>query len=214
MGLGIGLQLGARAAQQGPQQIPCPQRATDRHTRQALHTRAAQQTKQQGFRLIISMLRGQQHLVDTETGRKGCVAGSARRLFKTGTRSHLHIFNLQWHGQGRTQFTAMGRPSIGRNLQAVTGTVAQVQPDVSVQLDLGPQFEVRGRGLQARLTGQLNLRSTVALPAPRVFGEVRTASGSYRAYGQLLTIENGEMVFNGPYDDPALDILAIRPMGR
>lgn len=102
----------------------------------------------------------------------------------------------------------------GRNLQAVTGTVAQVQPDVSVQLDLGPQFEVRGRGLQARLTGQLNLRSTVALPAPRVFGEVRTASGSYRAYGQLLTIENGEMVFNGPYDDPALDILAIRPMGR
>ncbi|MGI9216908.1 MAG: translocation/assembly module TamB domain-containing protein [Hydrogenophaga sp.] len=102
----------------------------------------------------------------------------------------------------------------GRNLQAVTSTVAQVQPDVSVQLDLGPQFDVRGRGLQARLTGQLNLRSTVALPAPRVFGEVRTASGSYRAYGQQLTIENGELVFNGPYDDPALDILAIRPMGR
>lgn len=101
----------------------------------------------------------------------------------------------------------------GRNLQAVTGTVAQVQPDVSVDMDLGPQFEVRGRGLQARLTGQLNLRSTVALPAPRVFGEVRTASGSYRAYGQLLSIENGALVFNGPYDDPALDILAIRPMG-
>ena len=102
----------------------------------------------------------------------------------------------------------------GRNLQAVTSTLAQVQPDVSVDLDLGPQFEVRGRGLQARLTGQLNLRSTVARPAPRVFGEVRTASGSYRAYGQQLTIENGELVFNGPYDDPALDILAIRPMGR
>ncbi len=99
----------------------------------------------------------------------------------------------------------------GRNLPQGTSTVAQVQPDVSVQLDLGPQFEVRGRGLQARLTGQLNLRSTPALPAPRVFGEVRTASGSYRAYGQKLSIENGELVFNGPYDDPALDILAIRP---
>jgi translocation and assembly module TamB len=101
----------------------------------------------------------------------------------------------------------------GRNLQAVTSTVAQVQPDVSVQLDLGDRFEVRGRGLQTRLTGQLNLRSTVTQPAPRVFGEVRTASGSYRAYGQQLTIENGALVFNGPYDDPALDILAIRPMG-
>lgn len=101
----------------------------------------------------------------------------------------------------------------GRNLQQGTTTVAQVQPDVSVQLDLGPQFDVRGRGLQARLTGQLTLRSTPALPAPRVFGEVRTASGSYRAYGQNLSIENGSLTFNGPYDDPALDILAIRPMG-
>ena len=100
----------------------------------------------------------------------------------------------------------------GRNLQAVTSTVAQVQPDVSVDLDLGPQFEVRGRGLQARLTGQLNLRSTVALPAPRVFGEVRTASGTYRAYGQQLNIESGVMRFNGPYDDPALDIRAMRKL--
>lgn len=102
----------------------------------------------------------------------------------------------------------------GRNLPQGTGTVAQVQPDVSVQLDLGPQFDVRGRGLQARLTGQLQLRSTPALPAPRVYGVVRTASGSYRAYGQRLTIETGELSFNGPYDDPALNVLAIRPMAR
>lgn len=101
----------------------------------------------------------------------------------------------------------------GRNLPQGTSTVAQVQPDVSVELDLGPQFDVRGRGLQTRLKGQLSLRSTPALPEPRVFGEVRTVSGSYRAYGQQLTIENGILAFNGPYDDPALDILAIRPMG-
>lgn len=102
----------------------------------------------------------------------------------------------------------------GRNLPQGTSTVAQVQPDVSVDIDLGPQFEVRGRGLQARLTGQLNLRATPALPAPRVFGEVRVATGSYRAYGQNLVISNGALIFNGPYDDPALNILANRPMGR
>lgn len=101
----------------------------------------------------------------------------------------------------------------GRNLPPGTPTVAPVQPDVSVELDLGPQFDVRGRGLQARLNGQLNLRSTPAQPAPRVFGEVRTTHGSYRAYGQQLTIENGMLIFNGPYDDPVLDILAIRPLG-
>lgn len=99
----------------------------------------------------------------------------------------------------------------GRNLPPIGATAEQVQPDVSVQIDLGPQFEVRGRGLQARLTGQLSLRSTPAQPTLRVFGEVRTATGSYRAYGQNLQIENGALIFNGPYDDPALDILAIRP---
>src|SRR5690606_22688757 len=32
----------------------------------------------------------------------------------------------------------------------------RVQPDVQVELDLGPAFEVSGRGLQTRLAGQLS----------------------------------------------------------
>lgn len=89
----------------------------------------------------------------------------------------------------------------------------QVVPDVLVELDLGDRFEVRGRGLQARLGGQLSLRSTSSVPTPRVFGEVRTESGSYRAYGQQLSIETGVLRFAGPYDDPTLNIVAIRPQG-
>jgi translocation and assembly module TamB len=87
----------------------------------------------------------------------------------------------------------------------------RVQPDVQVDLALGEQFEVRGRGLQTRLSGQLSVRSTPAAPTPRVLGEVRTVSGTYRAYGQQLRIETGVLRFNGPYDDPTLDILAVRP---
>ncbi|MDO9572181.1 MAG: translocation/assembly module TamB domain-containing protein [Hydrogenophaga sp.] len=87
----------------------------------------------------------------------------------------------------------------------------RVQPDVQVDLDLGEQFAVRGRGLQTRLSGQLSVRSTPAVPAPRVLGEVRTVSGTYRAYGQQLSIETGVLRFTGPYDDPTLDILAVRP---
>lgn len=89
----------------------------------------------------------------------------------------------------------------------------RVEPDVSIDLDLGQRFEVKGRGLQARLAGQLNLRSTAAVPTPRVLGEVRTESGSYRAYGQQLSIETGVLRFVGPYDDPTLNIVAIRPQG-
>src|SRR5690606_4670194 len=53
--------------------------------------------------------------------------------------------------------------------------------------------------------------STPAQPSLRVVGEVRTRRGTYRAYGQQLTIETGVLRFAGPYDDPALDIVAIRP---
>lgn len=102
----------------------------------------------------------------------------------------------------------------GRSLPSGTATTARVEPDVSVDLDLGSQFDVRGRGLQTRLSGQLNVRSTPAIPTPRVLGEVRAVNGTYRAYGQQLAIETGVLRFTGPYDDPTLDIVAIRPQAR
>jgi translocation and assembly module TamB len=46
---------------------------------------------------------------------------------------------------------------------------------------------------------------------PRITGEVKTVKGQYRAYGQQLDVETGVARFNGPFDNPALDILAIRP---
>ncbi|WP_372659231.1 translocation/assembly module TamB domain-containing protein, partial [Hydrogenophaga sp.] len=99
----------------------------------------------------------------------------------------------------------------GRSLPQGTATGVPIEPDVQVQLDLGQQFEVRGRGLKTRLSGQLTVRSTPTAPTPRVLGEVRTVSGTYRAYGQQLTIETGVLRFTGPYDNPTLDIAAVRP---
>ncbi len=87
----------------------------------------------------------------------------------------------------------------------------RVQPDVQVELDLGPAFEVSGRGLQTRLAGQLSVRATPTQPTPRLLGEVRTVSGTYRAYGQRLAIESGVLRFTGPFDDPTLNIVAVRP---
>jgi len=91
------------------------------------------------------------------------------------------------------------------------GSGVRVVPDVQVTLDLGDAFELRGQGLQTRLAGQLEVRSAPGDPAPRIVGEVRTVSGTYRAYGQQLAIETGVVRFNGPYDNPALEITAVRP---
>lgn len=99
----------------------------------------------------------------------------------------------------------------GRGTPPPPGNGARVQTRVNVDIDLGPRFEVRGQGLSTRLGGQLTVRSTPALPSLRVLGEVRTQSGTYRAYGQQLSIESGVLRFAGPYDDPGLDIVAIRP---
>ena len=86
-----------------------------------------------------------------------------------------------------------------------------VIPDIAVSLDLGPRFLVRGHGLATRLSGQLELRSgSEPSRAPRLSGELRAIGGTYKAYGQQLNIEQGVLRFDGPYDNPALDILAIR----
>jgi len=85
-------------------------------------------------------------------------------------------------------------------------------PAVAITLDLGRDFALQGQGITTRLTGELDIRSsTVPGAPPRVTGEVRTDAGRYRAWGQVLDVETGLIRFNGPYNNPALDILALRP---
>ena len=83
-------------------------------------------------------------------------------------------------------------------------------PDIQVTLDLGPSFMVRGRGLDTRLAGTLELQAS-GTDKPTLIGSVRTVRGTYQAYGQRLDIDQGVLIFFGPADNPALNILAIRP---
>lgn len=85
-------------------------------------------------------------------------------------------------------------------------------PVMAVTLNLGRDFALQGRGITTRLTGEVELRSSPTPGAPpRVTGEVRTEEGRYRAWGQVLDVETGLIRFNGPYNNPSLDILALRP---
>jgi len=80
---------------------------------------------------------------------------------------------------------------------------------VALQVDLGDDLKLRGRGLDTRLRGSLALTTPSGRMA--VNGSVRTEAGSYAAYGQKLAIERGVLTFNGTADNPRLDILALRP---
>ena len=95
---------------------------------------------------------------------------------------------------------------------APTPTGVRVIPNVAITLDLGDNFEVRGRGLNTRLAGSLELRSNAdTKQVPRLTGSLQTVRGTYKAYGQQLAIEEGVLRFGGPLDNPSLDILALRP---
>jgi translocation and assembly module TamB len=81
---------------------------------------------------------------------------------------------------------------------------------LAVNLDLGNDFRIQGRGISTRLEGTV-LVAGDSLIEPRLTGVINTAGGEYRAYGQRLDIERGVLRFTGPIDNPALDILAVRP---
>ncbi len=82
------------------------------------------------------------------------------------------------------------------------------QAQIALDVDLGPNLRVRGRGLDALLRGQLQLSNAAGPLAVR--GRVNAEAGTYFAYGQRMQIERGALRFDGPVGNPALDILALR----
>ena len=80
---------------------------------------------------------------------------------------------------------------------------------IGIDLDLGENLKVRGRGLDTTLGG--NLRLGTAEGRLTVHGIVNTGAGSYQAWGQKLEIDRGTVIFSGDATNPALDVLALRP---
>ncbi|GAB3764103.1 hypothetical protein GCM10028796_18560 [Ramlibacter monticola] len=103
----------------------------------------------------------------------------------------------------------------------LVGATPRLRPEASegtgrtltmkVSFDMGDDFRLAGRGLDTRLAGSVEIRGGAG-GMPQMVGLIRTAGGHFEAYGQRLNIERGELRFTGPPDNPALDILAVRPI--
>ncbi|HEX5056807.1 MAG TPA: translocation/assembly module TamB domain-containing protein [Gammaproteobacteria bacterium] len=78
-----------------------------------------------------------------------------------------------------------------------------------LQLILGDDVKFEGFGFNAGLDGQLTLNKPPGRPLA-ANGELTVRQGQYKAFGQQLDIERGRLLFQGPYDNPGLDILALR----
>lgn len=78
-----------------------------------------------------------------------------------------------------------------------------------VLVKLGEAIKVAGYGLDSTLAGQLEVREEPGVPTTGS-GQL-TVAGTYKAYGQDLTIEDGRLLFAGtPLDNPRLSIVAMR----
>ncbi len=82
---------------------------------------------------------------------------------------------------------------------------------VSAGLDvvLGEDVTFRGWGLNTKLSGSLRAHLFSDKP-PQVAGEISIDKGTYRSYGQDLTIRNGKIHFIGPPGQAALSAEAVR----
>jgi translocation and assembly module TamB len=78
-----------------------------------------------------------------------------------------------------------------------------------LDMDLGDRFFLKGRGLDAQLGGAVKLVSG-GDDLPRSSGSIRIVKGAYAAYGQRLEIVRGILNFQGPVDNPGLNIVAMR----
>ena len=80
---------------------------------------------------------------------------------------------------------------------------------VAVEVQLGRDVKLAGRGLDGRVRGQLRIDQR---PGRQATGTgTLNVGGTYKAYGQDLTIESGRLLFAGTaLDNPGLDIRAVR----
>jgi translocation and assembly module TamB len=81
--------------------------------------------------------------------------------------------------------------------------------EARLDLDFGRRFRIVGAGLDTELTGKVRVETR---PAGELAGkgEVAAVRGLYFFLGQRLEIERGRLIFDGPIDNPALDVFAVR----
>lgn len=101
------------------------------------------------------------------------------------------------------------RPDLARSVAGEQGTFMNIPVSAQVSLNLGEAVNFEGFGLNTRLQGALaiELQDT---GASRTYGELSAVAGSYRAYSTVLEMEQGKLLFFGAWDNPAVDIRAVR----
>lgn len=102
-----------------------------------------------------------------------------------------------------------GGPQVRNAALAEPTLLAGIPLSGDIRLELGDDVRVSGFGLNAQLRGQLDINQRPNA-TPLTYGELEVVEGSFATYGRTLDIEQGKLQFMGSYDNPAIDIRAVR----
>jgi translocation and assembly module TamB len=80
---------------------------------------------------------------------------------------------------------------------------------LDLMLDLGDQLTVRAQGYDGKVAGRVQLQTNKEGEL-RAYGEVYAVNATFLAYGQRLQVDPGRLIFDGPLDNPALQVTAWR----
>jgi translocation and assembly module TamB len=145
------------------------------------------------------------------TDRLLILSGSGKTTLTDGL---LSIFGTFTADKGLIELAKDDTPVLGEDV-IVMGDSILIKENAfqillnGLRINLGDDFVLRGRGLDAQLTGGLTLTGLTQYH-PHTEGSIQVKKGTYLAYGQTLNIERGILNFNGPMDNPGLNIRAMR----
>jgi translocation and assembly module TamB len=119
--------------------------------------------------------------------------------------------------EGQIEYEPMPPGELGSDVVVVGRTtrveransMADLPLTLDIDVNLGRKLTFEGSGLDTSLQGSVHVKTS---PAGYLIGQgtITAANGTYYAFGQKLTIDRGQLIFDGPLDNPALDVVALR----
>ena len=81
--------------------------------------------------------------------------------------------------------------------------------DLDVNTQLGNALHLTAFGLESLVGGELNIKQNQQQPLS-AYGELALSDATYKAFGQHLMLEQGQIIFTGSVNNPVINIKAIR----
>lgn len=99
---------------------------------------------------------------------------------------------------------------VGEQIDEASGQQAiEQQFTTSLSVQLGDDVQFKGFGLETNVVGQLQIQQNKN-ETLKTNGVLELQKGRYKAYGQNLLIQEGDLVFVGNIENPQLRVSAIR----